>query len=160
MISLRNHEKSTVPRKSLTDTHFSASHRSLPSADITHRSSRLHSKVYNKSLRSIEACPTSLTAITDNVPLLFGHNPLVINSTPFWTYYLRNRKHSLNHQNLNEKNHQSLNQKSNLGQEFRQWSAKHVAVLVTHSSDYHSRKVYSHLRDQVLFYLSTRFFLF
>ena len=58
--------KSSVQRRSLTDPHFSASRRrSLPSADIAHRSSRLHSKVYSRSLRSIEACPTSLAEISE-----------------------------------------------------------------------------------------------
>ena len=64
--SRKSQGKSTVPRKSLTNPHFSASHRSLP-ADITHRSSRLpsHSKVYSKSLSSIEACPTAPTSINE-----------------------------------------------------------------------------------------------
>ena len=57
--------KRTVPRKSLTDPHFSASHRSLPSIDTAYWSSRLHSKVYSRSLRSIEACPASLTEISE-----------------------------------------------------------------------------------------------
>ena len=64
--SRKSQGKSTVPRKSLTNPHFSASHRSLP-ADITHRSSRLpsHSKVYSKSLSSIEACPRAPTSINE-----------------------------------------------------------------------------------------------
>ena len=63
--SRKSQGKSTVPRKSLTNPHFSASHRSLPSAGNAHRGSRLHSKVYSRSLRSIDACSTSPAEISE-----------------------------------------------------------------------------------------------
>ena len=61
---------------------------------------------------------------------------LMINSTPFWRYCLRNRKHS--------RNHQSLTWGSNLVQRLRR-SAKHARV--TQSLGCHCKRNYSHRRD-------------
>ena len=62
----KKNTSTTGSRVSLSDSHFSASHRSLPSSDSSHRSSPYRSKVYSKSLRSVTPRTTSLTKSTES----------------------------------------------------------------------------------------------